>query len=201
MSVYQRKLIEYRRLNKLCADYGDPLDRDGYRCAKCNKKHNENNKKDKDFYISHKICPVCRINKLFGQEKQCAECCANGYIDKIKSNEKLGREHVNKIHAEWSKNEYNKRIESGLCVRCGKIRNDKYKICSRCRQKIRSRRQTGKQELRKERYKQGLCYFCDNPIKDGYKVCEKHYQMNVEKANSNKAKYVRKKLTNNKILY
>ena len=55
--------------------------------------------------------------------------------------------------------------------------------------------------MRKERYKQGLCYFCDNPIKDGYKVCEMHYRMNIEKANSSKAKDARKELTNNKILY
>lgn len=60
--------------------------------------------------------------------------------------------------------------------------------------KIRSRRQTGKQELRKERYKQGLCYFCDNPIKIGYKVCEYHYQKNVEYANCENAKIARKEL-------
>ena len=38
-------------------------------------------------------------------------------------------------------------------------------------------------------------------VKDGYKVCEKHYQMNMEKARSQKAKEARKELQESGILY
>lgn len=109
------------------------------------------------------------------------------------------------IHSTQShpKKQHHKRIKLGICTRCGKREADAgYKTCGICRVKTRNykRLKYGKPN-RSERYKQGLCYFCDNPIKDGYKVCEKHYQMNVEKSNSSKAKDARKELIDNKILY
>ena len=53
----------------------------------------------------------------------------------------------------------------------------------------------------KDTSKEGLCFFCDNPVKSGYKVCEEHYQMNVKKANTQKAKDAREKLVKSGILY
>ena len=159
---------------------------------------------DRQFYKSIGICPVCKKNKLWGTEKECPECTAKGYEYAMKSRARVGREHYNKTHAEWAKLEHHKRIEQGMCTRCGKRKSDYgYKTCGICREKDSRTRLLSEPHRpnRSERYKQGLCYFCDNPIKDGYKVCEKHYQMNVEKANSSKAKDARKELTNNKILY
>lgn len=94
-------------------------------------------------------------------------------------------------------------IERGICTRCRKRKADYgYKTCGICREKIRNykRIKYGKPD-RSERYEQGLCYFCDNPIKDRYRVCEKHYQMNVEKARSQKADKARKNLVKDGILY
>lgn len=54
---------------------------------------------------------------------------------------------------------------------------------------------------REYREKNGLCFFCDEQRKPGYKLCERHYQMNVDKANSQRAKDVRKNLIKNGILY
>ena len=133
----------------------------------------------------------------------CPECAAYAYEITMNSRERLGKEHYNKVHREWSKRPHHEMIQKGICTRCRKRKADYgYKTCGICREKGRKYKRVkyGKPD-RSERYKQGLCYFCDNPIKDGYKVCEKHYKMNVEKANSGKANDARKELINNKILY
>lgn len=202
-SIYQRRLLENRKTNGLCIDCGTTLDRDGVRCVKCNTKHNEKNKADRKWYRENGICPRCRNNTIFGNENICPECSAEMYEINMNSRERLGIEHYNEVHKEWSKRTHREMIERGICTRCRKRKADYgYKTCGICRKKIRNykRIKYGKPD-RSERYKQRLCYFCDNPIKDGYKVCEKHYKMNVEKANSGKANDARKELINNKILY
>ena len=202
-SIYQKRLLEKRKENGLCIDCGNALDRDGVRCVKCNTKHNEKNNADRKWYIENGICPVCRDNFLFGDEKVCLECGALKYAETMKSRERLGREHYNEVHREWSKRTHHEMIQKGICTRCRKRKADYgYKTCGICREKGRKYKRVkyGKPD-RSERYKQGLCYFCDNPIKDGYKVCEKHYQMNVEKSLSQKAKEARRELKDSGILY
>lgn len=202
-NVYVQRMRDKRKEQGLCIYCGNPIDTEGSRCTECKKKFNNARNKDRKFLQSIGICPRCQKNKLYGDEKQCPECSAKGYSLAMKSRERLGKEHYNKNHAEWSKKEHHRRIEQGICTRCGKCKADYgFKTCGICRDKERKYKcvKYGKPD-RSERYKQGLCYFCDNPIKNGYKVCEKHYQMNVEKANSNKAKDARKKLIDNKILY
>ena len=202
-SIYQKRLLEKRKANGLCIDCGTELDRDGVRCIKCNTKHNEESKADRKWYIENGICPRCMKNTLFGDENMCPECSAEMYEINMNSRERLGREHYNEVHKEWSKRTHHEMIERGICTRCRKRKADYgYKTCGICRGKIRNykRMKYGKQD-RSERYKQGLCYFCDNPIKDGYKVCEKHYQMNVEKSLSQKAKEARRELKDSGILY
>ena len=202
-TIYQKRLLERRKENGLCIDCGTTLDRDGVRCVKCNTKHNEKNNADRKWYIENGICPVCRDNFLFGDEKVCLECGASKYAETMKSRERLGREHYNKVHKDWSKRTHHEMIQKGICTRCRKRKADYgYKTCGICRDKGRryKRVKYGKPD-RRERYKQGLCYFCDNPIKDGYKVCEKHYQMNVEKSLSQKAKESRRELKESGILY
>ena len=202
-SIYQRRLLENRKTNGLCIDCGNSLDRDGVRCVKCNTKHNEESKEDRKWYIENGICPRCRKNIIFGAENMCAECSAYAYEITMNSRERLGKEHYNKVHKEWSKRTHHEMIQKGICTRCRKRKADYgYKTCGICRERIRNykRIKYGKPD-RSERYKQGLCYFCDNPIKDGYKVCEKHYKMNVEKSLSQKAKEARRELQESGILY
>ena len=202
-SIYQQRLIARRKEQGLCLKCGNPLDREGTYCAECRKIINEEVQETRHWYQNHGICPRCRNNNLFGDEKVCPECSAKAYEYAMRSRERLGKEHYNSQHAESSKKQHHKRIKLGICTRCGKREADVgYKTCGICRVKTRNykRLKYGKPN-RSERYKQGLCYFCDNPIKDGYKVCEKHYQMNVEKSNSSKAKDARKELIDNKILY
>ena len=202
-SIYQQRFIARRKEQGLCLKCGNPLDREGTYCAECRKIINEEVQETRHWYQNHGICPQCRNNNLFGDEKVCPECSAKAYEYAMRSRERLGKEHYNLQQAELHKNQHHKRIKLGICTRCGKREADAgYKTCGICRVKTRNykRLKYGKPS-RSERYKQGLCYFCDNPIKDGYKVCEKHYQMNVEKSNSSKAKEARKELVDSTHLY
>lgn len=164
----------------------------------------KNNRERKKWYTEHKICPRCGKNDLYGEEKRCPECKAREAELKIKSIEKLGREKYNIQHAEYSRELHKRRIEQGLCTRCGKRKADKgFKTCLLCRGKINNYRR-GKGEYktpRSERYKQGKCYFCNNAIKQGYKVCEEHYLMNVQKAQSQNAVEAQKELIEKRIFW
>lgn len=202
-NIYQERLIKRRKERGLCIKCGEPLDREGVHCIKCREILNKSRNETKQWYKDNGICPRCGQNNLFGDEKVCIECNAIAYAYNIQRANRLGREYCNQKQAEYHKIRYHKNSEQGICTRCGKRNADYgYKTCGICRAKDRKRKRAkyGKPE-RSERYKQGLCYFCDNPVKEGYKVCEKHYQMNIEKANSNKAKDARKELIDNKILY
>ena len=202
-SIYKQRFIARRIEQSLCLKCGKPLDRDGTYCIECRRNITDETNETRHFLQSIGICPRCQKNKLYGDEKNCPECNANSYLSVMKSREILGREHYNENQREWSRNTHQKRIELGICTRCGKRKSDNcFKTCGICRTKTRNykRIKYGKPD-RSERYMRGLCYYCDNPIKEGYKVCEKHYQMNIEKANSSKAKDARKELIDNKILY
>lgn len=194
-SIYQQRFIERRKEQGLCLKCGNPLDRDGTYCVQCRKIITDQNTETRHFMQSIGICPRCQKNKLYGDEKQCPECSANGYSLTMRSRERLGREHYNSVHREWSRNNHQKRIELGICTRCGKRKPDNgYKTCGLCRDKDRKRKEKNNKPDRRERYKNGLCYFCDNPIKDGYKVCERHYQMNIEKLKNPAVENARKKI-------
>ena len=202
-NIYQERLIERRKERGLCIMCGNPLDRDGVHCIKCRGILNKSQNETRKWYKENGICPRCRKNNLFGNEKVCPECSAKDCEYAMRKRERLGKECYNLKQSELHKNQHHKRIELGICTRCGKREADSgYKTCEICRAKTRNYKRTkyGKPD-RSERYRQGLCYFCDNEIKDGYKLCEKHYQMNIEKANSSKAKDARKELIDNKILY
>lgn len=197
------KLRAKRRQQLLCIACGKTLNRDGTLCIECNNAHNNYVRESRAWYQEHKICPRCNKEKLYNDEKVCLICSANAYLTTMRCRKNVGKEHYNKIHSEWSRKEYDKRINQGVCTRCGKRKADKdYKTCALCRDKNRKyRRKNNKTINRNERYLQGLCYFCNNPIEPGYKVCSKHHNQNIQHANSLKAKQVRAELVSKKILY
>lgn len=204
ISIYRQRLINKRREQNLCQNCGKQLDRDGFYCINCRNKITDYNTETRHFFQSIGICPRCQKVRLYGDEKICPECNAYSYehIMQERATEG-GRLHYNEVHSKWARNEHKRRIEQGICTRCGKRKADYgFKTCGICRSKDKEykRAKYGKHD-RKERYKQGLCYFCDNPIKPGYKTCEKHYQMNLEKSRSKKSKEARKEMKSNGILY
>lgn len=202
-SEAQLRFIRRRKENNLCLDCGKPLDRKASRCVDCAERFNKDYRERRQWYKEHRICPRCFKNDLIGDENICLECNAYGYEMTLKSREKLGKEHCNKVHAEWSKRTHHEMIEKGICTRCRKRSADNgYKTCSICRNKSRKYKQSKySNPYRSERVENGICYFCDKPVKEGYKICEYHYEKNVENSRSQKAKNARKKLIKEGILY
>ena len=151
-------------------------------------------------YIKLGICPSCRQNMLFGDERSCPECKAINYAYQMG----VDKEHKNKIHREWSKKTHAEMIEKGICNRCRKRKADGgFKTCTMCRDK-KNRRYLEKNFDKLDRSKRadmGICYFCDNPVESGYKVCEYHHRKNIEYANLDKTKEARKELLKQGILY
>ena len=119
-----RRYYQKRKENGLCRSCGKPLDREGALCKICLKDQNQYKKETRDWLLDHKICPRCGKNDLFGDEKSCPECRAkeNGYV--MKSRDGDGRLEYNKKHREWAKKEHQRRIEVGICTRCGKRKAD-----------------------------------------------------------------------------
>ena len=196
-----KRFIQKRKDNGLCILCGEPLDRKGVHCKKCREKINEETKKTREFYKQNGICPRCCKNEILGDENMCPECKVKAYETVMKNRDK---DRYNKTHREWSKKEYQKRIEAGICTRCGKRDADKgYRTCGICRAKDTNTRRIRnyKSEKRTDRIKKGLCYFCDNPVDEGFKVCKVHRQLNIEYSRSDKAKEIRNQLVKQGILY
>lgn len=199
-----RERFYNKRLSKgLCIGCGKPNDNGNRKfCKGCIERAAKNKREIRSWYKTHGICPRCGKNDLFGDEKICIECTANEYAMTMKSRDRLGKEHYNQTHREWANKEQARRLEAGVCVRCGKRSPDHgYKTCGICRYKISRSRKKVEKPSREERFEMGLCCFCDNPVKAGYKVCEDHYRMNVEKARSQNAVNARKMLLESGIIY
>ena len=161
-------------------------------CKECNNAQNSYNKETRKALSELGICPQCRKNKLYGDEKNCVECRAKSAEQVSKLRDK-NREHYNEMQRTRAKERYQKDKENGICTRCRKRKADPgYSTCAFCRETM--RRARVKMPERTGRYEQGLCFFCDNPIKPGYKVCEMHYQQRVKNATCEKANLARQKM-------
>lgn len=203
-NIYQKRLYDRRKENGLCIDCGKPLDRDGVRCISCRGKKSENERRSKQFYKEVGICPICRKVPIGSSESSCPECRANESIqcNNRRNKSEEARKRYNQEHKEWAKLTYKQDEEKGICPRCRKRKSDYgYLTCGICREKSRNRQRAKASTKKKTWIENGLCCFCGGKVKDGYKVCEKHYQMNLEKARSQKAKEARRELQESGILY
>lgn len=121
-----------RKQNGLCPRCGKPLDREGHYCSKCVEKQRIYQKETRDFYRKNNICTVCGKVEVPKSEKICPECRAN-----INSQRKPLTYEQKKRYGERFKKQqkslYQKRIEQGICTRCGKRKAEygrkKCKIC------------------------------------------------------------------------
>lgn len=196
----QQRFRQRRKDNGLCLHCGKPLDRNGVDCQSCRDKINAEIRQTRKWYQDNGICPRCRTNKLYGNEKNCLDCSTTAYIVEMNNRDK---EKYNKNHAEWSKRTHQEMIAKGICTRCRKRNVDNgYKTCGICRAKDRQykRIKYGKPD-RSERHTKGLCFFCNSPIKKGYKVCDQHYELNVKNARSQKANMARQELKKQGVIY
>ena len=110
-NIYHQRIIEKRKMNKLCRDCGKPLDRNGIRCTQCNDKHNQYNTETRKFYRSMGVCPRCRKESLYGDEKVCIECSYKLSEEVMRTRNK---EKYNQNHAEWSRRTHKEAVENGI---------------------------------------------------------------------------------------
>lgn len=174
-----------RKANGLCVKCGKPHVGKFVMCDDCREKNNKEVKETRKTYQKHGVCPRCRKEKLYGDEKNCSKCSEKAYLQIMPNRD---REHYNELHREWSRRTHHEYIAKGICTRCRKRKSDYgFKTCGICRSKDAEakRRRSVPKIPKSERAELGLCYFCMEPVKPGYKVCQRCYDRNVE--NSKKA--------------
>ena len=162
--------------NRICKYCGKELDTDGKMCSKCREKRNKKSKEYRMYYLTNGICPYCRTEKLFGNEKSCPECRAKreNTVERYRAK---NREKCNNQSNEYHKKYYRDRKEKGLCVRCGKHPSrDGKTLCNKCTIKRKEYEQEAQKKRgnivpRYERVDNGLCYFCGDPIPEG-RICK-----------------------------
>lgn len=154
------------------------------------------------FYQNLKICPQCKRNRLFGDEKICLECKAYA-ANKSSERRKKNNDRVKEIRNKSYKRIAEYRNQNCLCTKCGKPRTDNYKMCPSCRAKntIACRNRRNIRENRTEyRLRNNLCRFCDSERLEGYKVCELHRSKLESISRTEKQVQNRIRLKNSKIL-
>ena len=172
----KRELRIYRESIGVCTKCGGELDTNGKACSKCRKIENQQDKENREYYLSHGICPYCGTEKLFGTERSCPECRAKRTNSMAKSR-KIRWDIVLEQSASSHRKVYHERKEQGLCVRCGKRKSasgrTKCMICIDKRQRYdqRSRERKGIVIPRDERVANGLCYTCGNPLDRDGRTC------------------------------
>lgn len=204
MESAQTKWYKKRKSMGICVDCGGELDRQGVRCVSCRKKKTEEDKKSREMYRKMGVCPVCRRNKILGEEKTCPECLAQAAIYVNKNRAKMSKAEYNSYMRSYSERTYRKRKESGICTRCGKRKaTEGYFTCYVCRTRDteQKRLRNAPKIPRNERYLHGICFFCDNPVEPGWKTCEVHHKMCADNATCENAKKARERLRKEGILY
>lgn len=65
----QMRLYYRRKEAGLCVNCGKILDTDGVKCKECCHKVNQGKRDTFNWYKDNGVCPICRKNNLFGDEK------------------------------------------------------------------------------------------------------------------------------------
>jgi hypothetical protein len=111
-------------------------------CSECAEKESKRRKKiyyeNREYCLRHDICPICKRNKIFGDEKWCPECRAKKYnslCTRLATDSEYYEHRLEKI-----RNSNHKRLEfrrsNNLCSRCGKPLSDYdngFVNCKKCR--------------------------------------------------------------------
>lgn len=162
----------------LCPDCGGKRD-DGYiYCSKCRNKRTEY----RHFLEAHRICPKCKREMLYGNEKNCVMCRANAAqyaYDRRHRDERI-KAYYNEVARKSHEKRAQKLLEDGKCVYCGKrqVKNVGGRCCSICltRRNAHQRRKLSELTGRPDRslwVEIGLCYRCGKPNDNApKKVCK-----------------------------
>lgn len=180
-----------RKASGLCPKCGKPVDRDG---RVYHKECQDDKKGYKQFFASIGICPICKKNAIYGNEKSCFECKARvtNWAAEKRKDDKIRMRH-NEVARACHARKAKIAAEQGLCHRCFKpLKPGEGYYCRICQNKKnvyqneRRQRITGK-PARSLWTELGLCYGCgkpnDNEPKKVCKSCmEKRYKVWHEKS-------------------
>lgn len=112
-----KKIVLYRKLNKLCVSCGNPLDRNGVYCRECNSFHNLERRALTNSMHEKGLCISCS-KPLDRKGWFCIEC--------------------NNALKVMQKNKVSKRKAEGICIQCGKKAAVNGKVrCQECLDKNR----------------------------------------------------------------
>ena len=135
------RTYQKRRSEGLCVDCGGEIEEERKgkaRCKKCADKNNEGQRLDRAAYIKNGICPLCKTRRLVGDEHRCYECRVKDskrvkrYQDKEKAIDPIG---YTRKRTESCKRTRQKYASQGLCVNCGRVKSEEYRLCEKCRQR------------------------------------------------------------------
>lgn len=190
---------ENRKKNGLCPKCGEKNDNGKVYCDSCRLKIQRETKEAEEFAKSIGICPRCRRNKLFGDEKYCPECRAYKTEQVAKSRKKNPERH-REVKRRSCNRLRQERREKGICIECGKRKAmfDGTR-CEYCRAKTRNRRALKRiMEIKED----GCCRIrsCKNKAMIGYRICEEHYGKICNNGKTDKANEARK-YNKEKLLY
>jgi len=137
----KKELYHKRKSKGVCVNCGGEIEKERKgktMCRKCADEKNKSQRLDRATYIKHGICPICKTNRLVGDEHRCYECSVRenqrvkGYRDKEKEIDPVG---YSKRNSEASRRTRWKYVSQGLCVRCGRKKSAQFTLCARCRER------------------------------------------------------------------
>lgn len=180
--MYNKNLRKERAAAGLCTNCGGTLDTDGRMCSACREKYRTKKAESVQWYRSNGICPLCKKEKIFGDENTCPECRVRKTSYNALRQEKMTEGQKMQVCAmkrNRSKARYHRLKEAGLCVRCGKRKSlENLTACNICRTKYNSYHDAQYWAKKKdgiaryERAAYGLCYICGRPLDREGKTCK-----------------------------
>ncbi len=128
--------------------------------------------RDKVFNQTTGLCITCGHRMAEPGKLKCFECADKDRI-------RIAKNRNRKRESETAKARYDSRKEAGLCVYCGKRKQNHGLKCNRCY--IKSKKYSQPQDIkRSERPVYGLCYICGKPKMADKNVCDVCYQKRLD---------------------
>jgi hypothetical protein len=167
------KRYNERVKNRLCVWCGTPLTeaQKGRLCKECAEKNRERSSQNRQWFLEHNICPICKKAEIVPPERSCLNC-------REKANNSMDEEKRAK-RREISKKRMQSRKAAGLCPSCGKRKPEEgFITCDECRKRQRSRRKKSTEWSVKESWAwYGICMQCgSDDMMEGTKLCKKCYE-------------------------
>ena len=128
--------------------------------------------KNRQYYISLGICPVCKKQKPEQGYKLCKSCRERLNDSNRKSRAKHRIEYNQKMR-ERRAVIYEYRVVHGICTRCGKAPAvEGHRTCRACHPMFKSDRVGFRINAAP-----GICYQCGEPSIEGMRLCRRHYRL------------------------